>query len=93
VLEKIRNKEATLRGFKFIEYNQYFRGCRNKGDKEDLEVIKKYQDSVFTVKHDNPYFTLKLNDYVKKKPFEEQIKKEIDLLRGEIFKIAETGLS
>jgi endoglucanase len=86
VVREMREKEAYLRGAKFIEYNQYFKDCP---DKDDLKLVETYLDSVFTVRYSNPYFKKQLNKYIKNKPFEEENKNKIDALRKESYKLAQ----
>ncbi len=86
VLEELWKLEANLRGLKFIEYNPYFKSCP---DKENLATVQTYLDSVFTAKYDNPYYKLKLGEYIKNKPFEAGFKTRSDSLRNEAIKAAQ----
>lgn len=77
VLDKSWKIELELRGIKFIEGNKYYSNCPNK---EDLDFVVNYLDSVFTVNYTNPYYKLKLEEFYKSKPYEtEKIQKIKDL--------------
>ncbi len=85
VLDEAWGIELELRGIKFIEGNKYYRDCPNK---EDLDFVANYLDSVFTTNYPNPYFKLKLAEFNKNKPYETERIQKIEELKETAYELA-----
>lgn len=85
VLDELWNIESSLRGIKFIEYNKHFQNCPNN---YDLKEVKTYLDSVFTYVNRNPYYKLKLNEYLEIKPSENDLILKSEKLKDQAYILA-----
>jgi len=88
-LTELWKMEASLRGIKFIECNSYFKDFK---DKKNPDALKTYLDAVFTQKygiHAN-YYKIQLERYISNKPKEGEFEKASDLLREEVYHLAQT---
>jgi len=87
-LTRLWNLEANLRTIHFVEYDPYFKTCP---DIDNLSSVKIYLDSLFTVKYGlRSYNKIQLEKYLSVKPKEKEFETECDILRKEVFQIAQT---
>jgi hypothetical protein len=88
ILTGLWNLEANLRTIHFIEYDPYFKTCP---DKNNLNAVKIYLDSLFTVNYgSSSYNKSQLEKYLSVKPKEKEFETECDILRKEAFQVAQT---
>ncbi len=77
--------EEKLRELKFIEATQDYKSCP---DKNNFSYLIKYLNSSFIKNYTNPYFNEVLNKYIKFKPKEKELEKQIVEMKANIYKYA-----
>ncbi len=77
--------EENLRGMKFIEYMNVYKTCPHK---EDIQFVETYLDSIFSG-YPDPYYKNQLKKYISNKPNETKMLKKSEILRDEIYRIAQ----
>jgi len=84
--EEMWKMEGKLRGMKFIEYMGAYKACPNK---DNLQFVETFLDSVFTKNYTNPYYKNQLKIYISNKPNEVELLQKSEVIRNEVYKIAQ----
>ena len=83
--QELWKMEGDLRGMKFIEYMEDYKSCPHK---EDIQFVETYLDSIFSG-YPDPYYKNQLKKYISNKPNETEMLKKSEILRDEIYRIAQ----
>jgi endoglucanase len=83
--QELWKMEGYLRGMKFIEYMEDYKACPHK---ENIQFVETYLDSIFSG-YPDPYYKNQLKKYISNKPNETEILKKSEILRDEIYKLAQ----